>query len=219
MKQELLDKIDEFAKDLQKVSSWPNTRNPFGDVGSGQDYYIFEFYCYVKVVHDLSIHQKVKLVRGAKGYIFPKGPAKKNEGWARFDIYNLQGQHLYQVCSGTDIALSKYPEVAFSPDISFQWADATDEPTEADVVLIMDAKYKKSGIDFGILKEMAEIVRSMEVESASNIELQFDKLPELKANCILTNGEVSRKHEGYCRLRRIRQIGRFGVGQNLVIAG
>jgi hypothetical protein len=66
---------------------------------------------------------------------------------------------------------------------------------------------------------MAEIIRSMEVENASNINLQFDKLCELKANCILTNGEVSRKHEGYCRLRRIRQVGRFGVGQNLVIAG
>jgi hypothetical protein len=210
MKQDLLKHIDDFSKGLQKASKWPNTINPFGHVGSAEDYYIFKFYCYVKVLHDLNEFQNVKIVGGtAKGYIFPKGPAKKNGGWSRFDIYNQSGDCLYQVCSGTDIALSNLPDVSFSPDISFQKPDASDEPTQNDVVLIMDAKYKKNGIDFGNIKEMAEVVRSLETADASNIALKFNKLTELKTNCLLSNGGISSKHSKYCEMRFIRQIGQF----------
>jgi hypothetical protein len=208
--------INAMASSLSSASTWIGSRNPLGHLPSSQDDYVYEFYCYIRVLHDLHFNHLVVLNSGSgeNKNKFPLKPALKSKGWARFDICEQSGTLLYQVCAGTKVRNTKFSQSLFAPDISFQKHDATDDPTQNDVELIMDAKFKDGGgkLPIGVFREMAEFINSLETSNASAIKITFQYLKDLKQNCLLTNGEISPKEEDYCKIRAIRQVGNFAPG-------
>ncbi|MCC6725953.1 MAG: hypothetical protein IT258_15705, partial [Saprospiraceae bacterium] len=113
MRQDLLDKINDYGQKLGAVSTWTGSGCAFGHIDKdSEDSYVFEFFCYISLLFDLKKHQDVKYNRGSNPDIFPKSPASKGKGWARFDIYDKAGAHLYQACAGTGIKLSACPKTS-----------------------------------------------------------------------------------------------------------
>lgn len=223
MRQDLLDKINDYGHKLGAVSKWTGSGSAFGHIDfKSKDDYVYEFFCYVSILYDLKAHQDIRFVPGIKKGLFPKKPANKDEGWARFDVFDGAGNCVCQACAGTSIKLSDCPTTEFAPDISFQTPNASDDPDEREVVLVMDAKFKdkKGSIDFALIKEFMAVVASLQVGIVpSSFGLQFEKFVQLKANCLISNGTVMKKHENFCKKTGIRQVGRFGTKQPLEVAG
>ena len=209
---DLLDRIKTVAKDLDGLSKWQSSGSSFGHLhGKERDDYIFEFYCYVKILSDLKKNYIVKLVPGTAGGIFPKAPAKKDEGWSHFNLFE-DNIHKFQVCCGTDIAVSSVIEVAYHPDISFQVHDSPDNPNETHVLLIMDAKYSKnkSRLTQSTITEFFGILHELALVGKSFPPIRFDKFESIiTANALLTNGTKSSIHEKRCNKNGAVQVERF----------
>lgn len=209
---EFLKKIDEYGTALEAVSSFKKSDKPFGYFEDEQkDYNIYELFCYVTIVHDLSKKHKIKFVKGTNG-CFPKGPAKKKDEWNRFDIYE-DDTCKYQICAGTRIKCKKSTNMGHSPDISFQRHDAGNTPTEEDVLLIMDAKYtasRKKRLSQTEIIKFIGIVYMFDIKDARlKTDLNFDKLIHLGNNCLLTNAKSSKHDSVYLETEGIRQIENF----------
>jgi len=221
-KDQLISEINAFAKAIGNISTWDGTGDVFGHLSTqDEDDYIYEFYCYIALLHDLNESQTVNFIVGHKNGLFPKKPALKKNGWARFDVEDVNNKYKYQACSGTTIKLST-SKTTISPDISFQSADASDDPDENDIVLVLDSKFtsRKGKIDIATIREFVTIINDLEVTTGKDdLRLAFDKLSDLKANCLISNGSVAKDHSDYCSQRNIRQIGKFGDTDPTEVAG
>jgi hypothetical protein len=87
----------------------------------------------------------------------------------------------------------------------------------------MDGKYKKSiksKLDIATVKEFAQCVLDMEAPKQSRFRLQFDKLTDLNANCLLTNGGGVLEHEQYCKNKKLKEVVSFDCdGRKMQIIG
>lgn len=199
---------------ISSLSRWETSGEAFGFIASkddGRQDYIYEFFCAMKVLHDLKQNHKIVLQPGTNGYRFPEKPQPKSN-WARFIGYDSHGQtEQFQVCLGVELYPSDSPESPYGADISFQKAGTGDVPYDSDVLLIMDAKYKSDisdKLNISIIREFAQCVRDMQTPKAETNILSFTT-QDFKANCLFTNGALIDVHEEYCRNRNIRQIGHF----------
>lgn len=140
--QELIDQINSFASSLYDVSKWKTSSDPFGHIDpKTADNYVYEFYCYMRILEDLQTNYKVRFVPGTN--TFPKKSADKKNGWSRFDLYDKNnGTLLFQVCAGTNIEHTAIANYTVAPDISFQTDNSPAEPNENHVLMIFDSKYK-----------------------------------------------------------------------------
>ncbi len=208
----------------EKLTRWDSSKQSFGhlgDLGTIKDRKkktdrIYEFYCVLRILDDLRQHYEIKLIAGAGGKkVFPKGPALK-KGWSRFTIQSkIDSNNAFQICYGTKVKLSGAPATTIAADISFQTFDASEDPDESMVVLIMDPKYKhdsETSLSIDTLHDFHGRIDSLKVQNAGTIVLEFDKFPELKGNCLLTNGRPILLHRDYCILFGIKQVGRFDIG-------
>lgn len=218
-----LDEINSFASYLKTVSKWQKSFDPFGHLANSEDDYVYEFWCYTRILKALSENptQFVRLKNGTKS--FPKSPALKSEGWSYFEIYDQNNELLFQVCAGTGVKRSDAPTSVHNPDITFQISAATDDPTENDVELIMDAKFQYEFTKKGKPRKLATIpvkeihafshrVNVLATKDAHTIALDFGSLAQLKGNSILSNGEVNRNHETACEVDCVKQVGKFIPG-------
>ncbi len=212
---ELIDHINTFAYSLYDVSKWKTSSDPFGHIDSNTaDNYVYEFYCYMRILEDLQTHYKVRFVPGTK--TFPKKPADKKNGWARFDLYDKNnGTLLFQVCAGTRIEHTDISNYTAAPDISFQTDNSPDEPNEKHVLMIFDSKYKTGKnsndkkIDISTLREFANIVGNLDLSATKSSQILLDKLQPLSGNCLISNGQVATNHSPFCIHSKIKQVGKF----------
>jgi len=208
--------ISQLKKSIENLSKWESSGKAFGHLENlkkkNKPDRLYEFYCYIRIIEDLRNKYDVELIESTNGKIFPQAPASK-KGWAKFILRDQKtGNILFQVCFGTNIKISKSPKTTFAADISFQKPDATEDPEEKDVVLIMDAKYKTKNttpLEINIIREFAKCIDDFGVLNSDTIELNFNKLKDLKGNCLLTNDNAIEDHRQYCKNNKLKQVEGF----------
>lgn len=218
--------INNLRNAIQSLSRWESSGKAFGyiqTVSDDKDDYIYEFFCAMKVLEDLSHNHTILLKRGIKGFVFPKKPGVK-QMWARFVAYDLTSSaEQFQICLGVKIKITASPQTTFGSDISIQQAGTGEDPFDTDMLLIMDAKYKwkdDTVMDIGTIRQFAQCVNDMGVPKPGAAILTFRSHPEFNANCLFTNGEPDENHEQYCINRRLKQIGRFDCdGRAMIVVG
>jgi len=212
MKRRLLEAIDDMADYLNKASRWyDNGQEPFGHiVSNSQESYIYEFYCYMRFIKDINSNGTRIIFnnRRSKDSLFPKAPAEKRLGWAKFDIINKDGVILYDVNGGTIIHHSEITNYSFAPDISIQ--KPGDDPNEDSVMHIVDAKYKtdtKEELHINQLREFKACIDDFKLPKEINgLEIENTCF---KLSTIVTNGVINTRHNPYATENNFQQIGNF----------
>ena len=149
MQDELLNEINQVAIALEDASVWCNSEKPVAHVKSREDEraksYIYEFYCYMRIVADLMENYVLEYIPGEGKFLhkFPQAPANK-KGKPRFHVYekkksNEKGSLKFQLCAGTKIE-GKFESENNHPDISFQKPKASEDPKFSDLIMIYDAR-------------------------------------------------------------------------------
>ena len=210
------DDIKKLKKATENLTKWESTGQAFGHfqyIENRKDDKIYEYYCLLKIIEDLRTNYTVLLIPGQRGErVFPEGPANKI-GWAYFKITNKKvTNNNFQICYGTNIKFSRAPLTTIAPDISFQSFESTDDPDESMVVLIMDAKFKydnNTALPIEQIHSFIQRVNVLKTESADTIPLFFNKLNNLKSNCLITNGKALPNQLDYCIISKIKQISFF----------
>jgi len=218
----------------EKLTEWESSKKAFGhfevltEKKMGKKVKVdrlFEFWCLMKILDDLRCKYEIELVSDSRSdkKVFPQSSGKKNNGWAYFKIKNkADSNNRFQVCYGTEIKLKCAPKTTFAPDISIQKHDATDDPDESMVELIMDAKFKyktDGALPKNQLDTFIQWVKALETQNAELTELFFNSLQDIKANCLLTNGKALKNQEEYCKLNRIKQVERFDIKSEYKVIG
>jgi hypothetical protein len=205
---------------IEKLSKWESSGEAFGfidGVSNKNPDYIYEFYCAMRILNDLKTNHSIEIRQGNKGYTFPQKPGNKADS-AKFLIKNKRTKIVVaQFCLGTNIKLTPSPNTTFGADISLQRRNADDDPYDTDVILIMDAKYKKSKtskLDIGTIREFAQCVRDMNAPKRN--PLKFDKLTQVNFNCLFTNGEALAQHMQYCKNNKLKQVGKFDCDRRTI---
>ncbi len=210
-KSELISAIDGIASYLNQISHWYNTKSePFGHIDNdSQPSYIYEFYCYVKFVSELSkTGNQIQFNKsGKKGPSFPKSPANKNSGWAKFEIIDNSG-NIFDVCAGVNIH-TKIKKYTYAADISIQSTAVI--PFVKDVFLIVDAKYKtkpKEKLSISELREFRAVLKDLKFPKSLPSNIKATGIT-FNMPTIVTNGQVNKKHNPYSTKRHFKQVGNF----------
>jgi len=209
MKIELLEAIEQSAEYLNRISKWHTTGKPFGHIyNNPATDYLYEFYCYLTFIQELSEENIIKInVSGGMKNNFPRNPAPKRNGWAKFEAFNDEGEYICDICAGIIINHSQINNFSFGADISVQ--SPVIEPDEDDVFLIIEAKFKSEGDsiqknELELLASRKEIFNIPGITNILNLHgSSFEK------NSIVTNAQVSNHHAAFTRYKNIRQVGYF----------
>jgi hypothetical protein len=215
----------------EKLTKWETSGKAFGHyqvieakatTKDGADS-IYEFWCLMKILDDLRVNYKITLIPGIPvGKIFPQAPSLK-KGWPYFKIeLSSDPTNKYQVCYGTKIKLSLAPKTTIAPDISVQKHDASDDPDESMVELIMDAKFKYRNTDTLPIEQIhafMQRVNALQTQNANVLPLKFSVFTNIKSNCLLTNGQALADQEEYCILNNIKQVEQFDITSTYNVIG
>lgn len=226
---ELMKEINAYTSKLGKASLWHGSQKSLAEVELekakkfGEDY-IYEFYCYLRVLLDLQHNYSLRFVPGIDifTYKFPKAPAAK-KGKPYFIAFEQNtGKPAFQICAATEIGTPYKRSPA--PDISFQKADASDEPTYRDVLMIFDAKYIRSTSDkdkIGLNQfyYVSGMVRDLQIADPSTCGIQFNELSACLGNCILTNGDAHCQEHEYVKSHNLKAVEHFDVGKIFKVIG
>jgi hypothetical protein len=196
---EYLKKINTIGKHLKSCSSWRNSKKSISylkDITEKDKDYVYEFYCYLSILKDLSNNYGIVYVsgKGADKHAFPRNPANK-EGIPFFYITNKSDpKERYQVCAGTYIQ-SKI-KTFNAPDISFQAGSASlIDPIYKDLNMIFDSKRKRAGsknpkISKGQYAYFAHMIKEFGLAKDPKFSMQFSDLKEFNGNCLITNSRA-----------------------------
>lgn len=211
--------IKQYSSLLKEGAVWQTTKEPIASVitetaTEAEDSYVYEFYCYISIIVDLLKNYDITFVEG-KGkfkHKFPQAASNKG-GKPRFHAL-LSGKLEFQICAGTKIDCPIVSEENH-PDISFQLATASDKPTETDLILIMDAKYKEgknATLPKSEVYKFGTIIDLYDLRKGPSINIQFDKLKALNGNCLITNSKAYSKTTDVTLLKRycIKEVEKFG---------
>lgn len=185
--------------------------------------YVYEFYCYISLIIDLSDNYHIKFVEG-KGkfrYKFPQAASSKKDK-PKFEAYE-GGKGVFQICAGTNVSCPIASEDN-NPDISFQYFDASDDPDQDDLIIIMDAKYKEDD-DADLPKtevyKFGLIVDLFELKSSPSITIKFNRFKNLVGNCLLTNGQSYSDVTDVALLKKynIKEVENFAPGKTHRVLG
>ena len=197
MKEELLDHLREYSELLRLGSVWHNSKEllaPIFDDNNviASENYIYEFYCFISIISDLRKNYILEFVPGTGQFQFkfPQAAATK-KGKPKFQAIE-KDEPIFQICAGTMIE-GRVPSEENHPDISFQKATATDNPTYEDLILIMDAKYRensKSPLSKDEVYKFGMILTLFALNNSQIADIKFDQLKEFSCNCLITNGKV-----------------------------
>lgn len=189
--------LKEYSALLEKCSIWENSKDIIAPIfnadnnSSATDCYIYEFYCYIRIIVDLKHNYTIKFKEGTgkTQFKFPQAAANK-KGKPLFLAYDSNGEVAFQICAGTKIACTVDSEENH-PDISFQLPSASEDPTHEDLIMIMDAKFKENDEDplpktevykFGVIVDLFDL-RGILKEN-----IIFHELKGFDTNCLITNG-------------------------------
>jgi hypothetical protein len=79
------------------------------------------------------------------------------------------------------------------PDISFQLPSASEDHTEKDLIIIMDAKFTedpKSRLSKTEFYKFGGITDVFDLRDVPKITVNFNKLKDMFGNCLITNGRA-----------------------------
>lgn len=225
-KQELLDKINEYVEALAKASVWHGSKESIPFISELDEdtsqFYIYELYCYIRIVEDLKNVEEYQLeyIPGSGDFLhkFPKAPADKG-GKPRFHVLNKNGEIIFQVCAGTKV--EGYGGVNFSPDISFQNGkeEKGEDPDHNNLIMIHDAKFQQkpgSTLRRDEVFKFAGILQIYHLNLKNNsrsINVKFNKLKGLDGNCLLTNVKGNKDIVDYLKSVGIKEVVEFCEGK------
>lgn len=216
---DFLDYINEYSDLLKKGAKWETDDDPLAPVLSETDAwaddYIYEFYCYICLVIDLMNNYDLEFIKGVgkSEYKFPRKAALK-KGKPRFHALE-NGELKFQICAGTKINCSIALEEDNNPDISFQKPDASENPNEDDIILIMDAKFKE---DPKAVLPKSEVYKFITIsynlfnlKGAPSVPINFDRFADMLGNCLITNGQsyTPQADISLLKLHNIKEVENF----------
>lgn len=203
----LISEVQQSAQRLNVAATWAS-----GKVFDVQKDFLYEMYLLFKVVNALSAHYSLVYEPGVGKNIhaFPRKPAAK-AGRPRFSIKDTaSGPVRYQLCAGTTVR--DFHGHSRGLDLSIQSAASPDDPGPNDVIQIFDAKYRMNLDDRIAHGEFSEFSRWIELFNLRGVNtpgLNFGSLPEMDANCLITNGKYSTECDAECVRTSIREISQF----------
>jgi hypothetical protein len=224
--EKLLEKINQYVKKLAEASVWSGSKESIPFVSELDEetsqFYIYEFYCYIRIVEDLKNVEEYQLeyIPGSGEFLhkFPKAPADK-KGKPRFNVLNKNEELICHVCAGTKV--KGYGGVNFHPDISFQNGkeEEGEDPDYKHLIMIHDAKFQQkpgSTLRKDEVFKFAEIVRIYDLNLNNNsrsINVKFNKLKGLEGNCLLTNVKGHPQIAVYLKSVGIKEVVEFCEGK------
>jgi hypothetical protein len=223
-KDKFLRDIKEYAKRLKKASRWESSGRSIDYIKrDDSDCYAYEFYCYMRVLCGLRDQYKLEYVRG-NGEDPDKFPrvrtAKRNAPY--FVAKCKEGKLDFQVCGGTGVTLSTDGRMIY-PDISFQDINTDEIPSPKDVLMIMDAKFKKNNkhkLPYDEIAVFENHVRRLGLQKRKLPAIKFnDELEPIKGNSLLTNARACNEKEEFLKESKIKEVEQFDVGKNYRVKG
>lgn len=194
---EFIKNIKDYASILCECSIWHNSKDIIAPIVTesnlelATDCYIYEFYCYISIIVDLKNNYEIRFKAGSgpNKYKFPQAAANK-VGKPMF-LACKNNKIEFQICAGTKID-GIIDSEANHPDISFQLPTASDKPTQKDLIIIMDAKFKEQGgslpktevYKFGMILDLFEL------RNEPKVQILFRNHTSFSANCLITNGKA-----------------------------
>lgn len=231
---DILDLINDGAEQLKNVVEWHGSGMPIAEVDlkphseSSPDY-IYEFYCLIRIVNDLNHFQRVYFEEGTGPFriSFPRSPANK-KGKPYFLVYDRASdppKKLFQICAG--VKIRTIHDMNRAPDISFQTAEAPENPKWDHVGFIFDAKNKRADSNSNQLGQnefsyVTQMIRDLKLDASSAPRIamfRFQELAGLEANCILTNGSCFAAPKAYFEENNIKIAAQFDKGLPFEIFG
>jgi len=213
---ELIKRIRESARRLKLASIWEKSRFP---VDLPNDF-IFELFVLFRLIHDPQKNYSLKYEPGLgrKAHQFPRKPSKK-AGRPYFRVHSKStNRPLCQICAGTKV--NDIVGVDRAPDISFQNASSSENPTYRDVKMIWDAKYRTNSnerISHHEFSEFARWIELLELRKPKNPSISFSALKEMLANCLVTNGEASTEPDVERKRVNLKEVSSFFPGKEFKV--
>lgn len=221
--------LRKYSEILGKASKWINSKDAILNIENSasekkKSECVFEFYCALKILVDLSKNYEIRIVNNNKKYqnIFPKSPSEKRNFPYFLVLDKVTGAKLFQVCLGTKITGETDEKSA--PDISIQRPDSNLRPTYNDVEIIYDAKFKhglNAKVTDGEFAKLYFMVTNLKCENADSnvLGLQFDSLKDFIGNCLISNGQPYKTTAKIHQMRKIKEIVNFGESSTFKVYG
>lgn len=186
---DFLNEIKQYAQRLEKAATWHDSKRSVGFVErSNEKDYVYEFYCYLRILVDLMNNYQVEFIKGSKHeFNFPQKPGLK-ENFPRFHLLR-NGEVKFHYCAGTRIE-GKSPQQNQHPDVSIQVPEGKNYPKGEHVVIIMDAKFSENEnkrLGRGEVYKFFAILDQLNLPRKPRMPIEFDQLKLLEADCLLTN--------------------------------
>ena len=195
---DFVDHINSYAALLKQAAVWQSSDEILAPVIGEEaikttaNDYIYEFYCYLCIIADLKDSYKIEFIKGTGNYEFnfPRKAAKK-KGKPRFHAFD-KNILAFQICTGTMIKCD-FDREKNHPDISFQMPTATEDPTEKDLIIIMDAKFTEhanSRLSKSEFYKFGGIVDVFDLRGTPKVQINFNKFKDMFGNCLITNARA-----------------------------
>lgn len=227
---EFLNYINDFSSLLKIGAVWEGTDEPIAPVLADPDAiaddYIYEFYCYICIVIDLMKNYDISFIKGIGKfeYKFPQKAANK-KGKPRFHAAE-NGVLMFQICAGTKINCTRAIDEDNNPDISFQLANSSDNPSEADIIIIMDAKFKENPEHVLPKAEIYKFITIsyslFQLTAAPTQKIKFNRFIDMGSNCLITNGKAhtgKKKDLSILTLHNIKEVENFAPKTKHLVIG
>lgn len=222
-----LDVIRKYTEVLSKAAKWKNSEKAILHIAdtkndSNLKERIFEFYCALRVLKDLSTNYNIEITNNTVKNVFPKAPANKT-GYPYFVAKNkTTGSIVFQICIGTNI-VGKAGETS-APDISFQKQNASLSPKCEDVIMIADAKFKhdlNNRVTDGEFSKVFMMITNLDCQEGetNGSYILFDELAAFKGNCLVSNGREYKDNVAHHQLCKVKEIVNFGEGLRYRVIG
>jgi hypothetical protein len=221
--------IQTYAQLLQEGSVWRDTKEILApiisDDGNGDvaDNYIYEFYCYICIIIDLRQSYDLEFIEGDGKFqfMFPRAASLK-KGKPRFHA-SKNGRLEFQVCAGTKINCIINSEKNH-PDISFQIPDASDDPVESDLIIIMDAKFKEgqhASLPKDEVYKFGIIVDLFDLRKQPSTKIEFNLFKKFYGNCLISNAKAYSDADDLRLLKKyaIKEVENFLPNQKFNVLG
>ena len=220
-----LEKIKKYAETLSTAAKWASSSDAIlsienvDDVNKKQEY-IYEFYCALRILDDLSSTYSIEITNCKEKKVFPKAPASKKK-YPFFIVKDSKGDKVFEICLGVDI--KGIADETSAPDISFQNPDCGMNPNFNDVFMLFDSKFKHAlngkVTDLEFYK-VSGMIKNLACEDAFKTKtLSFNLLKDLLHNCILTNGKTFKINHNHHKMFGLKTIEHFDENNTFNVYG
>ena len=226
---ERLKEIKKYALALRKASRWINSNQTIAHVQTSNNEetkreYIYEFYCFLRVLKDLKANYDLELIPGEKhGVLFPKAPGLK-KNYPYFSVKSKKkGKERFQLCTG--IKIVGWAGESSAPDISFLNKKTGKTPSFNDVFMIYDAKFKHNEskkVSDSEFSKVCYMIKNLDCETPLKKKIKFHEFigdKDINGNCLLTNGFAFKENEDHHKFFNIKEAEQFDINKTTNVIG